>query len=292
MRRFYFTSLNSGIFVLVLFLFVGSSRLISVFCSNLAEVILNQTLWQSGANAVERQEKLLLSAELFEIAERMPVSLPNGKSELEDNACSMIPAIVLADYHRKQGEIDQAIYWLRRAAEAPPTPSVQDAILIPGSFSVSSNGDLGVDLYMMRWALRKDSQPANPIIRNGDKGITLSYENKPGHRDWVYYYWPAMTKLSYWTSIKLKIRVHPGSFFTFETHGPSGMKRHINYFRGDGVWREFTFPLTEDSLRFVYMSLSEPGDMGTGVDSEEIIYMVDVESLSFLFDENVCGGQP
>jgi hypothetical protein len=68
--------------------------------------------------------------------------------------------------------------------------------------------------------------------------LRLSYKNSLGERDRVVYRWTGPLSNIYWHALHLRVNVHEGTFFTFETHSAGGIERHINYFRGDGEWKE------------------------------------------------------
>jgi hypothetical protein len=92
-------------------LFIGFTANVLVYrlSLNLAHVILNKTLWQSGKSAVKCQQMLSL----------LQVSVGRQTFEIEyERPYAMISAITVAEYHRRQNDLSEAVTWLRRAADA------------------------------------------------------------------------------------------------------------------------------------------------------------------------------
>ncbi len=256
-------------------LILAVSKLVDNATLNLANVILDKALWQRQT-AARRQRMLSWAATLLEVSygrEAVP-DVDTHKTQ-----CSMIPALVIADYHRRQGELEKTTVWLHHAIEADPIPVVQDALTLPGWVSIDRKGNIVLD-WASSWRFRSDSQTADLAMNGEQDWLTISYENTLGQRDKVIYQWSGPLQIPYWHTLCLRARVHPGTFLTVETHSAAGVERHINYHRGTGEWEEFTIPLAIDSVKWIYVSLREPSP-----DPDTPAYAVDIEPLTLLLDD-------
>lgn len=250
-------------------------RLVNKAALNLANGILNKTIWQSGQTATQRQRMLSWAAMLLETG--------YGEGSLSDDGSrgqrSMIPAIAIADYHRKQRDFDEALFWLHRAIEADPAPVVQDALILPRWASIDQKGNIVLD-WASNWRFRSDSQTADLTMHEEQDWLTISYENTLGRRDKVIYQWAGPLDIPYWHKLRVKARIYRGTFLTVETHSAAGVERYVNYFKGSSEWEEFIIPLNVDEIKWIYISVSEPS-----ADSSTPDYVVDIEPLMFLLDE-------
>jgi hypothetical protein len=267
----------------MLLLLITGERLVSSFSFNLAGVVLNKTLWRGEQTARDRQEALAMTAKLLEVASGKRSS--SSTEAVLNKECSMIPSMVIADDYRRQKDLKKAAFWLHHAATTAPYPSLQHAVLLPGWIQITPQGNLVVDWSISSWHFRSDSQLADLAIDEEYGWLALSYRNKLGQRDKVIYEWKGPLQLSYWHTLQLRARVHPGTYLTFETHSDTGVERHLNYYGGTGRWETFSIPLNVDKLRYIYISISEPSP-----DSLVLDYAVDIEPLTFLLDEaaGVC----
>jgi hypothetical protein len=263
--------------VTLLFLF-ARDRLIPSLSFNLANVVLNRTLWQGNQTAIGRQRVLSLAAGLLEAGSG---EKPGPFTEtIVSGQCTLIPSMVIADYYRKQKDFVKASTWLRQAASADPYPATQDAILLPGWVRVTPRGDIALDWSSSNWHFRSDSQPANLEVDDDHGWLTISYQNNLEQRDRVIYEWRGPLQIPYWHTLQLRARVHPGAFLTFETHSTAGVQRYIHYHQGSGEWEEFIIALNAETLRYMYISLTEPSQ-----DSSVMDYTVDIEPLTLVLGD-------
>ncbi len=258
----------------IVLVLLSGPHLFSELSLNLAQVVLNKTLWQENQSAIDRQRAFAWAATLIEIASGEKASFS------DDKECSMIAAMTIADYHRKHKDHQATAAWLRRAATADPYPAIQSAIVLPVWTSVTPQGDIVLDWSTENWYFRSDSQPANLAFDDENAWLNISYRNKLGQRDKVIYTWKGPLEIPYWHTLYLRARVHPGTFLTIETHSTDGVERYINYHRGTGEWEEFIIPLNIDNIRWIYISLREPSP-----DSDTPDYAVDIEPLTLLLDD-------
>jgi len=263
----------------VTLLSLGLHSVLPTLFLNVAHVTLNKTLWQEQT-AIDRQRALSLAAGLFDLA-RGELPTPYAEIAPEDQ-CAMIPSIAIAEHYRRRKDIALAADWLHRAAAAPPYPSPQDAIVLPPAVSVTSQGDIVLDWSARAWHFRADSQPADQALDNVRGWLTISFRNTPGVRDNVIYSWWRSLEVPYWHPLRMRVRIHEGTFLTIETNSRAGSKRHLNYHQGSGQWETFTIPLDDDELRFIYILLKDPSAEPTVPD-----YAVDIEPLMLLLDEDI-----
>ena len=267
--------------VVLLALVIGllGDRVVSSFCINVAHVILNKALWQEQI-AIDRQRALSLAAGLLDMAAG---ELPTPYAEIApEDQCAMIPCIAIAEHHRRRRDFALAADWLHRAASAPPCPSLQEAIVLPAAVSVTSQGDIVLDWSARAWHFRADSQPADQALDDVHGWLTISYQNTPGVQDKVVYHWWRSLAIPYWHRLRMRVRIHQGTFLTSATNSRTGRKRHLNYHQGSGQWETFTIPLDDDELRFISISLTEPSASPTVPD-----HAVDIEPLMLLLDEDI-----
>jgi hypothetical protein len=264
-----------------LLLLLLRSELIRLLPFNLMNVILNKTLWRENQLAAEQQEAVAWAAVLADLSLGLPTTSP--ATSMADEPCSLIPALVTADHYRRKGDLQEMAGWLRQAAAAPPVPTVQKGVGLPGWTALDRDGNLGIAWSSPGWAFRPDSQEGQVVVE--DDRFTLSYTNTPGQRDIVIYAWSNPIPVSYWHTVQFRAKVQPGTFFTFSIHTTSGDIRYLNYFPGNNQWETFTFSLPDEEIRYIYLSISEPA-----AEAATPIYQLEMEPLTFIFDgaANIC----
>ena len=243
---------------------------------NLASIILNKAIWQGGQTGIQRQ-KMLSGAVLLLEQNYEEISTFDDRVSKQ---CSMIPSLATADYHRKQRDFETMLVWLRRALNVESTAVIQDALILPSWISINQKGSIVLD-WSDRWQFRGDSRFANLVIDGESDYITITFDNASEQKGRVIYQWNGPLDVPYWYTILIHTRVHAGTFLTFEVHSDTGVQRYVNYHRGQGVWEDFTIPLATDSIRWIYISLSDSSsDSSTssfGVDMSPIVIAVDAD---------------
>jgi hypothetical protein len=267
-------------FVAAMIFAAMGSAIISGLCANLSNVFLNNALWRAGQTIEERRQSLATAASLMQIASNSTAMRPTAN--MPESACSMIPSMVNADYYRKHKQLAEAADWLQRAVVAAPSPGIQEPVMLSGWISVTTAGNVVMSWSDPAWQFRSDSQLASISTNAGGDRLTLSYENAVGHRDRVIYQWSGLLQLPYWHTLRLKAKIHSGTWLTVESHSKSGLKRHLNYYQGTGDWEELDFPLASDDLDYLYISISEPS-----ADSTTSDYTVDLAPLTVILDKSV-----
>jgi hypothetical protein len=254
--------------------------IVIALCFNLSNVFLDDALWRAGQTIEDRRQSLATAATLMQIASSSTAIRP--AANIPESTCSMIPSMVNADYYRKHKQLAEATIWLQQAAVAAPSPGIQEPIALSGWISVTTSGDVVLNWSDPAWQFRSDSQPASISTNSDGDRLTLSYENVVGRQDRVIYQWSGLLQLPYWHTLRLKARIHSGTWLTVESHSKSGLKRHLNYYQGTGDWEELDFPLTSDDLDYIYISISEPS-----ADSTTFNYTVDFAPMTVILDKSV-----
>ena len=266
-------------FVLAILMTPGG--LPSRFWINMGLVVLDKTLWQEQQSATERQQSLALAASYFK-ATLDTTEMLLVESEFNDTY-AMIPSIVAAEYYRRHDMYDSVATWLNRAASAPPYPSIQKAILLPGWAQLATNGAIVVDGASPRWAVRQDVV-VKAVVQSHTDGIGyFSFSNTPtSNRAAFVWSWPL--NVPYHHSVALKARVQPGCILRLETVIDGEIVRHFAQ-PGTGRWEIREFAVRGDSLRFIYILLDATADVGM---DEECV--AEVDYISFAPDQETIAG--
>jgi hypothetical protein len=236
-------------------------------------LLLNQAMWRQNQPISERQAALGRAATL---AGWSFGSSPPAPAE----PCSFMPALLRAEYHRRQKDWSPMAGWLQQAAVAPPLPAGSPTIGLPGWVELDEAGNLVLGWSLPAWGFRQDSQEADVMVSDGR--LTLAYPNQLDQRDVVIYAWSSPIPIHYWHTLQVRARVQEGTFFTLSVATAAGDTRYLDYFTGNGQWQDFTFPINDDQVRYIYLSLGEPT-----AEAAAPAYQIELEPLKFILDEGV-----
>ena len=241
------TALCIAVFVMALL--SRGEILASKALSNTADLMLNQILWSEDASW-RTSSRMLLAAKLYQRIPSHCVAAP--PSEMQEHQTS--EHLALATQSCRDKCAAQTAIWLRRAAESPKPR--EQPLMIPGDVGVSESGDLLLGFRSSRWQVRPDSDPV-ALDEISSEHVVLNIPNTADHRETVVYSWGGPLDIETWHTIHIRLKGSPDLLFTLEVHSQNELRRYINYQELSGDWEEFSIPLAESSIEYIYLTFKE-----------------------------------
>lgn len=264
-----------GVCIILTVIFTGK-QIVSELSQNLATVTLYKTLSEDNVNAAKRQHALFLAAKQLKMRSQEGFIVSHTPKTFP-----MIPAILRGEHHRRLEDYSNAADWYNVAAESVPYPTIQKAILVPSWAKITSEGAIVLDGSAGGWRVRSDTIPEATIRQQNRTGIfSILNSSMQGKR--AAFSWDRPLYIPYHHTVVLKARIQKDALFSFETVIDEDLVRHLNKYRGIGRWEEFVFTVEGDHLRYIYILLDRPTPTSTTTTD----YVVAIESISFVLDEN------
>ncbi len=258
-------------FIILIFLFsvVVSTAVdqIEKINRNLAHLSFVKAMSANTIKATDRQEKLKHFVTYLHHSQDKVLLSPSVEAQTES---TMLRSIFIGEYHRFQGDIDEAAQWYLQATQSDPFPSLQNSLSYARRKRLLPNGDILITDFsdVDGWQPDLVNYNVESITFDSTDGIALiSYPNHLDRRDIVTYllYPPGAIQLGYHIVLSMRVKMEPGSFLTMSVKVDDVLERHLNYYQGTGNWETLKFPLTGDLLQAIFLSFSEPGKPPTEV---------------------------
>jgi hypothetical protein len=224
-------------------------------------VMLNfiRAVTAESIQAVERQTTLARYADFLDDTREAGVAEQGNRG----TDASMLHAYFVGEYHRRQGENDEAAAWYRTAAHAAPQPNKQSSLAYAQRSRLLADGSLLVHNFsdLVGWQQIPETNVQDVMINSQNGALTFSYANRNDQRDiFAYQLFPeGGIPLGYHSILSLRALTEPGSYLTLETKVDGKYERHINYYQGSGEWETISVPLAGERLEAIFLSMGEPG---------------------------------
>ena len=263
--------------LLLLVVFVSLANIEPILYKNLAYVSFGQALASDHISAMERQEKLMHFLKYLRLVRDQEISLPDAQDSAEK---TMLQAIFIGEYHRFQGDVDEAAHWYLQAVESDPFPLWQDSLSYMLRNGLLPDGNILIDDFsdMRGWVPDSHNNAVDARFERIDRVTSISYRNLPAQRDLLAYSLypnPLEMPLAHHAVLSIRVKLELGSYLTLEEVTLSnGRTRHLNYYRGTGEWETLKFSITGDILGEIKLIVSEPNEP-----REANIYRVWIDSI-------------
>jgi len=227
---------------------------------NLANVVLEHTLWQDGQQATQRQKMLSLAAQFY--------SATSSDSEVQttdivtDHSYTMISAVIAAEYYRRLGDSHSTAMWLNRAATAEPLPRLQRHILLPANVDLTTDGSIILRGNSPFWEVRPDTRADADIIRKPDGTAILGFKNSSTELNRAVLSWKYPMDIFYHHQLRLDVRATEGCSLVIETVIDDQRVRHqlqpdgSKIYVGVGKWEQLNFVVEGTELHFIDLLLT------------------------------------
>ncbi len=266
------------LFALVLLLFCWQPSFFHLSL-NLAQLVLDNALWDEPQSALQRQESYALAARLFLLASGSHQDL--SVSGVEGQPQSMMVSIAAAEYYRRQGRFEMVATMLQRAATARPYPRFQEAIKFPPFVNVMPDGSMVIAGSSPLWKVRADTIPAAEVTAGQNSEGLLSFVPVAGQNYRAAFEWSHPLDVRYYHHGILRTRVKIGCNLIFETVVDGKNDRHLTEV-GTGEWEEYRFAFEGRDMRYIYILLGQLDDSTAGNDCR-----AEIDSLTFLLDKDL-----